>query len=423
VTYDTARIKLADLENQVENLGYQVQKNPGAQKNPIGHKTPKNYNILGGVAILLILYVMVSGAGGLGFFNSFPEVEVGMGYGLVFLIGILTSVHCVAMCGGINLSQCALNKASGSGDDVSGGAKKGTSLLPSIKPSLMYNSGRVVSYTLMGGLVGALGSVVSFSPALKGLVVALAGIFMIIMGLNTLNIFPWLRRINPRMPKVFARKINQGKTNKGPFYVGMLNGLMPCGPLQAMQLYALSTGSALEGALSMMLFSLGTVPLMFSLGALSSLLTQKHTRRMVAVSGMLVILLGLGMLGNGAALSGVRLPALSLPSLNFTGQSSSLQVSEAAAAEIIDGKQYVTTGLVSGGYEPIQVVSGVPVEWTVIADANSLSGCNYKMIIPEYGIEKELQPGENIIEFTPDKTGVVPYSCWMGMIKSSITVE
>ena len=105
-----------------------------------------------------------------------------------------------------------------------------------------------------------------------GIFAILSGVFMVIMGLNMLNVIPWLKKINPHMPKIFGRKIQGSKGKHGPFIVGLLNGLMPCGPLQAMQLYALGTGSFLMGAASMFVFSLGTVPLMFGFGALSSLL-------------------------------------------------------------------------------------------------------------------------------------------------------
>jgi sulfite exporter TauE/SafE len=67
------------------------------------------------------------------------------------------------------------------------------------------------------------------------------------------------QKAQPRIPRVFAEKIDKKKDGKGPLYVGLLNGLMPCGPLQAMQLYALSTGDPVKGALSMLVFSLGTV--------------------------------------------------------------------------------------------------------------------------------------------------------------------
>ena len=170
-------------------------------------------------------------------FNFIPQINQNMSYGILFIVGLSTSLHCIAMCGGINLSQ-SLN------------ANKENS---SIKPSLLYNFGRVVSYTLIGGIVGAIGSVVSLSGSASGIVSLAAGVFMLIMGLNMLNIFPWLRNIVPRMPKFFSRKIHQKKGSSSSFVVGLLNGLMPCGPLQSMQLYTLGTGSFLAGSLSLCL--------------------------------------------------------------------------------------------------------------------------------------------------------------------------
>jgi sulfite exporter TauE/SafE len=73
-----------------------------------------------------------------------------------------------------------------------------------------------------------------------------------------------------------------------------------------MQLYALGTGSFFLGALSMLLFSLGTTPLMFGLGALSSILSGRFTRIMMRVSAALVLILGIMMLNNGLSLSGLN---------------------------------------------------------------------------------------------------------------------
>jgi len=218
------------------------------------------------------------------------------------------------------------------------------------------------------------------------------------------------------MPKIFATKSNEQKGNNKPLYVGLLNGLMPCGPLQAMQLYALSTGDPVKGALSMMVFSIGTVPLMFGLGALSSILTKKFTGRMMTASAVLVVFLGVFMFNNGMALSGFALPSIS------NAFSKSNNTSYAATAEIIDGTQVVTTTLASGGYEPINVQAGIPVQWNIQADASSINGCNNRILIPEYNIEKSLEPGDNIIEFTPTESGTVAFSCWMGMIRSEIYV-
>lgn len=211
------------------------------------------------------------------------------------------------------------------------------------------------------------------------------------------------------MPRLFGNKIHNNNGKHGPFYVGLLNGLMPCGPLQAMQIYALGTGSFFAGALSMFMFSLGTVPLMFGFGAVSSFLSGRFTHRMMKVSAMLVMILGVVMISRGLSLSGVN---VAYASAGGTGN----------IAKIEDGVQVVTTDLDSGRYAPIVVQKGVPVKWDIKADAANINGCNETLIIPKYNIQKTLVPGDNIIEFTPDEEGNIPYTCWMGMISSSIKV-
>jgi hypothetical protein len=163
----------------------------------------------------------------------------------------------------------------------------------------------------------------------------------------------------------------------------------------------------------MLLFSIGTVPLMLSFGALSSVLTRQFTHKMLTVSAVLVIFLGVFMFNTGASLSDITLSS----ALSGSGSSQSGQ-----QTEIADGKQFVTTQLTSRGYEPIVVQQGIPVIWNLQADAKSLNGCNSAIVIPAYNIQKNLVPGDNIIEFIPTESGVVNFSCWMGMIRSTITV-
>lgn len=353
--------------------------------------------------IVLALYVIIKSTVG---FNFIPEVNQSMGYGLLFIAGLLTSIHCAAMCGGINLSQSVSHNA----DPVGGGR------LARLKPSLLYNGGRVVSYTVIGGIVGALGSVVSFSGTAKGIVAVVTGSLMVIIGLNMLNVFPWLRKINLRMPRFFGNKIYNNSGMYGPFLVGLLNGLMPCGPLQSMQLYALGTGSFAAGALSMFMFSMGTVPLMFGLGALSSVLTGKFRHGLLKFSAALVIILGLVMANRGLMLSGVS----PIPGAGTRpGNASS---AERNVARIEDDVQVVTTKLESGRYTPITVQKGIPLRWIIKADKSDLNGCNNPLTIPQYDIEVRLKAGENIIEFTPETEGNIVYTCWMGMISSNIKV-
>ena len=404
-TYDPNRTKLFAIVQTIEKMDYHVKRTGEKQKNQTAEKKNKINEILGIAIIIIAAFMIINYFGGFNIFNSFPEAKLGVGYGALFLIGLLTSIHCVAMCGGINLSQC-----------VPHARIKNDNKMANLRPGILYNAGRVISYTIVGGIVGALGSVISFSGTAKGIVAVAAGIFMVIMGLNMLNLFPWLRKLNPRMPKIFARKINEQKKSNSPLYVGLLNGLMPCGPLQAMQLYALSTGDPVQGAISMLAFSLGTVPLMFGLGAISSFLSKKFTSKMMTASAVLVLILGIFMFSNGISLSGIALPGLS------GGVATANESQLSNTATVNQGVQTITTKLSPNSYEPITVQVGVPVKWTIQADASDINGCNNQVLIPKYNIEKKLVAGDNIIEFIPTETGTVPYSCWMGMIKSNITI-
>ena len=288
IVYDGRETALNSIKQVIESLHYGV-----VNSDPISGKSHRDWIVslfVSGILISGYLFFMRTGS-----FNIFPVVEQGMALPVLFTVGLLTSVHCIAMCGGINISQCA-NIALTDSD------KKYQKILP----GLLYNGGRVVSYTVIGGFVGALGAVVTPSGAFKGVVMLSAGLFMLAMGINMLGLFPFLRKIIPHAPKSIAKRINSEKNGKGPFIVGLLNGFMPCGPLQAMQLYALSTGSAIMGAVSMFLFSLGTVPLMFGLGALSSFLSARFTAVMMKVSAVLVMFLGVMMLNSGLSLSGMN---------------------------------------------------------------------------------------------------------------------
>ncbi len=402
ITYDPDLLTLKEINGIIEKLDYQVleegQQGSGAKR------------ALGILIILFSIGMLLKQFGVLELFNAFPVAEEGMGYGMLFVIGLLTSVHCVAMCGGINLSQCMPKDA-----------KAGTGAKTALRPSLLYNLGRVISYTLVGALVGAFGSVASLSNGVKGGIQLLAGVFMVIMGINMLGIFPWLRKFNPRMPAFVAKRVHAGKNgSNSPLVIGLLNGLMPCGPLQAMQLYALSTGSPVKGALSMLLFSLGTVPLMFGLGALSTLLSKKFTNKVMTVGAVLVVVLGISMFSNGLSLSGLSNFILNLSS----SYAQSGDKGNGASNEIVieDGYQIINSSLNSGRYPAITVQAGTPVKWNLNAPQGSINGCNNRLVIPEYKVEYTLKTGDNVIEFTPSKTGRFSYSCWMGMIRSTITV-
>jgi hypothetical protein len=183
-----------------------------------------------------------------------------------------------------------------------------------------------------------------------------------------------------------------------------------------MQLYALSSGSFAKGALAMFLFGAGTLPLTFGLSALSSVLSGKFTRGMTAAGAVMVVVFGTAMFGNGLSLNGLGPNGTSLSGANPSGISG-------AAARVEGDVQTVRTELASGRYAPITVQAGIPVRWTIHAAPGTLNGCNDRIVIPEYGrMQRKLEPGDNVIEFTPARSGAFLYTCWMGMIRGRITV-
>jgi sulfite exporter TauE/SafE/copper chaperone CopZ/plastocyanin domain-containing protein len=402
VTYDSSIVTMKEIIEVVEKLGYKTL--DGKARVPIKE-------LVGTLVIILSLYALLQGLGIGAMTSAFPLAQAGASYGLLFVIGLVTSVHCLAMCGGINLSQCIPQTPS---------TTKSVKPLESLNPSILYNAGRVASYTITGVIVGALGRVVSVSGRFQGAVQLIAGVFMVLMGINMLGLFPGLRRFSLRTPTVFSKRIDKRKASgKSPLIVGLLNGLMPCGPLQAMQLYALSTGGPIAGGISMFIFSMGTVPLMFGVGALGRVLGKAP--KVMKIGAALVTVMGLTMFTYGFNLLGLN--------LDFIGKAVAAKPSfmspaksAAPAPAIENGVQLVSSTLSGGRYPAITVQQGVPVKWTINAPPGSVNSCNNRMIIREYNIEYAFKTGENIIEFIPDRAGKFSYSCWMGMIRSSITV-
>ena len=337
ITYDTAIISLNDIAAIINGIGYEVLEEKEQQM-------PNAIRAFGLLVIIISLYIFLEHFGILDMLVPGQLREGNMGYGMMFMIGLVTSVHCIAMCGGINLSQCIPK------DEES----EGNNRFSSLRPAFLYNIGRIISYTIMGFALGLLGSVITFSDTAQGILKLAAGVFMVIMGINMLGIFPGLRRSKNKKPKKSRQKLY----GKGPLIIGLLNSLMPCGPLQAMKIYALSVGSPLMGAISLLVFCLGTVPLMFILGAASSLMGKKTSKRVMIIGAVLVAVLGLSMFSQGWTLSGLTFPDIKG---NMPIADSVDSFIETEDIVIIDGNQVVDSTFTYNEY----------LSSTNIADAHS----------------------------------------------------
>ncbi len=374
--------------------------------NKAGYSTKNSNNIKFAGFFIVVAAVILIGNSTSGFDMSAQLNNAS--YFVLFVVGMLTSIHCVGMCGGIMLTQSV------SKNNI---VIEKQNEVKNLMPAILYNAGRVTSYTIIGGIVGALGSALLLSLNIKAGLQIFAGLFMVIMGLNMAG-FSLFRKLNIKLPWSSCNVKNKVKS---PFLVGMLNGLMPCGPLQTMQLYALGTGSAISGAISMFLFSLGTVPLMLLFGAISGILSKGYTKQLLKFSGFLVILLGIIMGNRGLALAGVGVPNMMAVAQSISGSEASAATANIAKPTIENGVQVIRMTADNNGYTPnaIYVEKNKPVKW--IITGSQLNSCNNAVVVPSLNIEKKLKAGENIIEFTPgDKD--INFSCWMGMIRGVIKV-
>ena len=382
IEYDDELCSMNNIKDAVKNAGYSTEGS-------------KDYKFMGILIIAVGIVLLGLKTGGFDMEAKLANAS----YAVLFVVGVLTSLHCVGMCGGIMLSQSL--------------SKESKNKFEAVQPALLYNIGRVISYTILGGAIGALGSVFTLSITTKAAVQIFAGVFMIIMGLNMAG-FSAFRKFQIRLPQ-FACK---AKSKSGsPLIVGLLNGLMPCGPLQTMQLFALGTGSAAKGALAMFVFSIGTVPLMLTFGALSGLLSKGYTKKILKFSGVLIIVLGLIMGNRGLALAGININPITAFASNSVGSSNPY----VAKATLQDGIQIINMTADNNGYKPnaFYVQKGIPVRW--IIDGKELNSCNNAIVARALNLERKIKKGENIIEFTPgDKD--INFSCWMGMIGGVIKV-
>ncbi len=351
-----------------------------------------------GAAVVLSVYFLLQKSGAFGIFSRLGENN--LSYGLLFVAGLLASFHCVAMCGGLIVTYTAgrcLNRTNQN----------------KFLPHLFYNFGRIISYTAIGAVLGGIGSFFGINPIFSGILMIVAAVFMMMMGLSLIKKINFIEVIKSKIPSSAAKFLFSQKYEikpKGPLIVGLLNGFMPCGPLQAVQFYALGTGSALTGALSMFFYALGTVFLMFGFGYFISSVSGERVKKMMKISGVVVIILGLFMLNRGLTNFGWGFKPL-------------LPQGRVAATDTRSGEnnktqevQVVKMDLTYRGYVPnvLYVKKGVPVRW--IINVKQMSGCTNAILVEKLGIKRDLKLGENIIEFTPTEAGEISFSCWMKMV-------
>jgi len=218
-------------------------------------------------------------------------------YGTAFIIGLIASVStCMAVVGGLVLSMSA------------NFAKEGDK----VKPQILFHVGRLVSFFILGGAIGALGSAFQFGETGTFILSLIVAIVLLVLGINLLDIFPWAKKFQPTMPGFIGKRVHRLKKfnhTLTPMLVGVATFFLPCGFTQSMQIYTLTTGSFVTGALIMFTFALGTLPVL-ALLSFSSLGIHKKAQSGVffKTAGLVVIFFAVFNIINALAAAGVIQP-------------------------------------------------------------------------------------------------------------------
>lgn len=283
---------IEELSNVLKRHGYHL-----SLESQVHEKKWSDFKYALPIAIIFFaLFILLQK---IGLVNAISGGNVSLG--MAFLIGGIASLStCMAVVGGLVLSMSATF------------AKEGDR----VKPQLLFHAGRIISFFILGGVIGAIGSAFALNATGTLILGILIGLVMLVMGINLLDTFHFAKKFQPGMPKFLSKhalgltKINHTLT---PFLVGVATFFLPCGFTQSMQIFTLSTGSFISGALTMFAFALGTLPVL-GLLSFSSFNIQNSTKKGIFFksAGLIVIMFAVFNIWNSLAAIGLLPPLLNL---------------------------------------------------------------------------------------------------------------
>lgn len=358
-----------------------------------------------------------------------------MNLGLIFLTGLTTGgLSCLAVQGGLLASSIAHQMA----QDVQAPSaqtlmtdqpkKRGSAASAAawsarvakkdlVRPITVFLLAKLVAYTLLGVLLGSVGSVLQLTPLMQALMQLVIGIFMVGMALRMFNVHPFFRYFIIEPPAFITRYIRR-RAKQGtdslvtPLFLGALTVLIPCGITQVMMAAAIATGNPLQGAAILFAFTLGTSPVFFTLAYLATHLGKQWEARFTQAIAVTVLILGLVAVNSGHNLMGAPL---------FHPSRSTGQVQGVPAPAIVRGNTISITVL-DHGYTPplVKAPAGRPLKLKLVT--NTTVGCTRAFVLPTLGIQQLLpETGETILDVPAQTAGTtLAYSCSMGMYTGAI---
>jgi sulfite exporter TauE/SafE/copper chaperone CopZ len=384
------------IASAVEDVGYTVGRAPWITRDPGVWRRA----LVAGAAVAVVAWLLFGV--GLGQVRGSLDDPGAGGLLVVALLGLTAGVStCAALVGGLVLAVSAQRAQELEGR-------------PSWRPHLVFHAGRVVGFFVLGALLGAVGARLSLPDRAQALLIAVVGVFLVLLGLRLTGLSPRMAGWSLALPERWSRGIRADAD--GPYsdvraaLLGAATFVLPCGFTQIVQLYAMTTGSPLRSGLVMAVFALGTVPGLLALAGLPMVAGGARRERVMAVAGVALVVFAAVNLASAAGLAGLTTP-----------HGAAVTASGVSPNVALDGGvQVVRMFQGARGYTPAATVvyADVPIRWEITSEseftcASALRGDN--------GFSVNLKTGENVISLPAMAPGTFAFTCTMGMYSGSLT--
>lgn len=335
----------------------------------------------------------------------------------IFLTGLFTGgLTCLAVQGGLLATTIAQREEQKLTDKTK---KTGNAL-----PILSFLLAKIIAYTILGFLLGWLGSIVQLSLGTKVTIQFLVVIFMVGTALNILNVHPIFRYFAIQPPKFLTRLVRKQSKRAdlfAPFLLGAFTVFIPCGTTQAMMALAIGSGNPLLGATTLFAFVLGTTPLFFALGYFATKLGDALHQKFMRFAAIAILLLALYNLDGALALSGSR---VTVSGILAGVKCAVLNCNAPTPSSVGQAVQTATITIGERGYSPTLLTIKAGSQVKLHLNNTAGAGCVQAFTIPSLGIQKIVPVGtQSDITFTaPSKPGQLPFMCSMGMYRGTMNV-
>ncbi|RJP52523.1 MAG: hypothetical protein C4586_02735 [Anaerolineaceae bacterium] len=378
------------------------------------------------VAIALVLFVFQSNAQSINLNRDSGTLSQLI---VAFITGITTGgLSCLAVQGGLLASSLAHQIEQDYVGHVAGKKKKQKIEVRtnSAFPIFLFLAAKLIAYTLLGALLGWLGSYFTLSPMTRAMLMITIGIFMIGNALRMFKVHPIFRYFSIEPPKFITRYIR--RTAKGtdtftPVFLGALTVFIPCGITQAMMATALGTGSMALGAALMFAFVLGTSPVFFIVAYLTTELGARLENFFMRFVAIVLLILGFMTLDGGLNVLGSPLSFQNLTRNLLPSNIDLASVADSTQPVMAEGELLLNVG--NGGYFPRTLKAPADKTFTLNLVTNQTYSCARDFVIPALNYYQLLpDTGTVQVNIPAQKAGsILFFTCSMGMYTGQIVFE